>query len=50
MNCKTTLQSAQRFYEAPVCECIEILEVSVLCVSDPTSGNFGNFNNNPFTW
>ncbi|MBQ7639974.1 MAG: hypothetical protein IJS91_03175 [Bacteroidales bacterium] len=50
MICKSNTFSAQRVYEAPVCESLEILEGSVLCVSEPTSGNFGNFNNNPFNW
>ena len=50
MICKSTSQSAQRAYEAPACESLEVLEASVLCVSEPNSGNFSSFNNNPFTW
>ena len=50
MICKSTLTAAQRAYEAPVCESLEILEGSVLCASEPNTGNFNTFNNNPFTW
>ena len=50
MICKSTLTSAQRPYEAPVCESLEILEGSILCASDPKSGNFGNYNHTPFNW
>ena len=50
MICKSNSQSAQRAYVAPVCESLETLEASVLCVSEPNSSNFSSFTNNPFTW